>query len=554
MRTTVFCFSIAIAAHICVPIPTKAVARVLPHTAVANKVIHCYKSGSSTVAEMYACAGVWVTTRILTLCFLEADCPVIPDSPNGLYLIKAALGADGKFETKISIDMKYVLSVPDRKAIDGCKAAACVEQKMAPAFLTPLMTCAAIKNDKDRALCLAKNTKDLPPLVECIATKGNHRAAISECVPNAAWAKVQEAEKCIGTKQGTARLDCLLSGADATQKALASCLSGSSDRAAVAIDCLKKSNPQMADKIAVAECAAKAVNTTSAAKCFTKVIGGDGAKIAACAAGGKDKMFSCLLGDKPEYKAASHVVACVQGGRDAGSLVANCSEFLIKDAKTRATLACAAQAGADSRKLASCAASSILPPQIAVYAACATTSQGPTSFALCAAGPVMNEEWRIAAECAVQTGGNPAGFAGCTAGRLTLKELTQCFTGKGCFGPNNTIVKTFTNAFNDVLHGPGANSEIVKALHTLEDATGGPHSVINDPGQIFGGNNSVLHKPAQIFGGPDFAINKGADDVVNFCAHNPCPKIDLPKLPDIPVLRSPIPSIPLPPLPSLPHF
>ena len=27
----------------------------------------------------------------------------------------------------------------------------------------------------------------------------------------------------------------------------------------------------------------------------------------------------------------------------------------------------------------------------------------------------MNEEWRIAAECAVQSGGNPVGFAGCTA-------------------------------------------------------------------------------------------------------------------------------------------
>ena len=101
----------------------------------------------------------------------------------------------------------------------------------------------------------------------------------------------------------------------------------------------------MGEKIAVATCAAKAVDKAAAASCFTKVIGGDGAKIAACATGGRDKMVSCLLGDKPEYKAAAQVVACVQGGRDASSLVANCSDFLIKDPKTRAVLACAAQAG-----------------------------------------------------------------------------------------------------------------------------------------------------------------------------------------------------------------
>jgi hypothetical protein len=66
--------------------------------------------------------------------------------------------------------------------------------------------------------------------------------------------------------------------------------------------------------------------------------------------------------------------------------------------------------------------------------------------------PGMNEEWRIAAECAVQTGGNPVGFAGCSAGRLTLKELENCFNGKGCFGPNNTIVVGLRNAFHDVLY------------------------------------------------------------------------------------------------------
>ena len=65
----------------------------------------------------------------------------------------------------------------------------------------------------------------------------------------------------------------------------------------------------------------------------------------------------------------------------------------------------------------------------------------------------MNEEWRIAAECAVETGGNPVGFAACTATQLTINELTKCFKGgigTSCFGKNNTVVLTLTNAFHDL--------------------------------------------------------------------------------------------------------
>jgi len=115
----------------------------------------------------------------------------------------------------------------------------------------------------------------------------------------------------------------------------------------------------------------------------------------------------------------------------------------------------------------------------------------------------MNEEWRIAAECAVQSGGNPVSFAGCTAGRLTVRELTKCFTGeigKDCFGPNNTIVKTLNNAYSDLTQGPGENNEIVKAIRAVEEITGGPNSVINNPGQIWGGDNSVFNNPKQILG------------------------------------------------------
>lgn len=489
----------------------------------ASSVLDCYKAGNTTVADMYACAGVWVTPRILTLCFLEAGCPVIHDSIEARSVVEAALGGPGKLDTKLSVDMLNVLSAPDRKVIEECKsggpsaATECVAKKMASASLKPLMDCGAIKDNMDKARCLTKGTpKVLTSVVECLSAKGADPAAYKECTADP---KVEVVKNCVSVATGNAKIDCLLANADPTQRAFAYCLSASSNRMELALDCLRESNPQIAEKIAVASCAAKAVDAKAAASCFTRVMDGDAGKIGECAKGPKEKMVSCFFGDKPEYKAASQVVACVQGGRDASSLLANCSDFLVKDPKTRAVLACVAQAGSDNNKLAGCAASSVLPPEIARLAGCAAASQGPTSFALCAAGPLMNEEWRIAAECAVHSGGEPISFAGCTAGRLTVKELTQCFSGGSCFGPNNTIVKYYTNAFNDVLHGPGASNEIVVALGKLGEATGGPNSVVNKPSQVFGGENSLFRNPGQVVKDAGKAI----DGILNYCKHNWCP-------------------------------
>jgi hypothetical protein len=125
----------------------------------------------------------------------------------------------------------------------------------------------------------------------------------------------------------------------------------------------------------------------------------------------------------------------------------------------------------------------------------------------------MNEEWRIAAECAVQTGGNPGLFAGCTAGRLTLKELTQCISGGSCFGPDNTIVKAYTDALHDLLQGPGTGNEFRKALGKLREASGGANSVINNPGQLLGGEGSDVRQFVERpLGGEQSFLNKGARD------------------------------------------
>ncbi len=122
----------------------------------------------------------------------------------------------------------------------------------------------------------------------------------------------------------------------------------------------------------------------------------------------------------------------------------------------------------------------------------------------------MNEEWRIAAECAVQSGGAPPAFAACAAGRLTVRELTKCFTGqigKDCFGDNNSIVVFYRNAFNDLLNGPGKNNEIVKAVDAVGKLAGGPNSVVRNPAQIAGGSNSIIRNPGQLAGGANSVVN-----------------------------------------------
>jgi hypothetical protein len=163
---------------------------------------------------------------------------------------------------------------------------------------------------------------------------------------------------------------------------------------------------------------------------------------------------------------------CVQAGGGAGSLIEKCADGLV-DGKTRQAIGCVSRAGGDRGALAACAGNALLPGEAGRLAGCAATSQGATSFAICAVSPSINEEWRIAAECAVTSGGNPVSYAGCTGGRLTARELTKCIGGRigeDCFGPNNTIRKFYENMFNDLVHGPGPNNEIVKAIKVVGDS------------------------------------------------------------------------------------
>jgi hypothetical protein len=192
------------------------------------------------------------------------------------------------------------------------------------------------------------------------------------------------------------------------------------------------------------------------------------ARIAACEkANETDRagLALCALDRKGEVAKA---YKCISDSKELVDALANCNDS-IGDEKTRRAVACMAKASSNAQ-MASCAAASVLPKEAARIASCAATSQGYASFGLCAVGPKMNEEWRIAAGCALESSGNPYYFAGCTATRLTIRELAKCINGKigkDCFGKNNTFVEVLRLQYGDTLLGPGKDNDLVQAISAV---------------------------------------------------------------------------------------
>lgn len=103
----------------------------------------------------------------------------------------------------------------------------------------------------------------------------------------------------------------------------------------------------------------------------------------------------------------------------------------------------------------------------------------------------FNKEFGVAFRCAQAYGGVTPAAAGCTALALTVDEIDKCFTdgigGKGCFGENNTLVKTFRD--NIV----AARRENTPPEQVIRAATGVSMKDIRDKG-ILGGDNSEARK------------------------------------------------------------
>jgi hypothetical protein len=394
------------------------------------------------------------------------------------------------------------------KAGNGAEAVACLDQ-VSPAAKQARETVACINDPKRSLLSCAGQTLSGPTkdMATCLDRAKNYKSQLECASPlNPEFARAQSLSECVRTNpSGQPLLNCVAPYLGGDAQKFASCVSVPNPNLP---NCLAALNPRLKSANDALTCLAGAKSNDALLGCVATQVGGTAPQVATCLTkADRTEIAPCLLGNKPEVRAAQSAYNCVAKSSDTVSVIGYCAQVLPIDDKTREALTCSARAGGDRNKLAQCVAGAVLPPEASRMVSCATSSEGATSFVLCAASPAINEEWRIASECAVQTGGVPVAFAGCTAGRLTVRELLKCLSGRigqECFGENNTIVKTLTNAYNDITKGPGPNNEAVRAIRAL---TGGQNSVINNPAQLTGGPNSLINNPSQIWGGPNSVIN-----------------------------------------------
>jgi len=507
-------------------------AKVRPNlTPIAIKIIDCYKTQVSggkitTIRGVYECSGFWVTPRALLKCSLSETCPALSDTPNGRALLDVTLKADDlNVDSALTLMPKAEVMprLPETDVINFCnKTKNSSQEDFLRCVTLPMfekhkaqVDCFKKFTDGEKLACFAEKVgnKDFTALIGCLGGGPPSSDKLALCTSRKDLEQqVSDLRDCVAdasTDEGARA--CISNRLAPEQKTIVNCISrlDTADYAR----CLDTLSPEMKKTRLITACVEKSSNETTAAQCIlsdVSDIGGDTQNIISCLST-SDKVTAavCILGDTPQTRAVQKAYKCIAGGRDASSVIFSCADDIFPEESSRQTMACIAKAGNNRAKLAGCSAGAILPPEAARIVGCALessgpTSSGPTSFALCAAGPAMNEEWRIAAECATQSGGNPTAFVACTAGRLTTRELIKCLNGqvgKDCFGPNNTIVVGLKNVYSDLTKGPGENSDIVKAVRSIGELTGGPNSVINNPGQMGGGPNSVFNNPGQILGG-----------------------------------------------------
>ncbi len=235
---------------------------------------------------------------------------------------------------------------------------------------------------------------------------------------------------------------------------------------------------------------------------------------------------------------------------DEDTNVADCLDALGADEQTKRAakiIQSCYDAGSDVSDYALCALEKGGNRDVARAASCVKQQMqsGDASYVgagLCfAAGSLnLNPEQRIAVECAVSTGGQPYAFAACAGGRLTVRELTKCFTkgvgGDGCFGPNNEIVKALRTAGIDVNNLANPNGEVIKAWNTVSnDLRNGPGPnndavrVLNQvQNTVTTGLNNVNHDLHHGLG-QNNEIAKFSKNAVNDLSHGPGPNNEVRK-------------------------
>jgi hypothetical protein len=233
--------------------------------------------------------------------------------------------------------------------------------------------------------------------------------------------------------------------------------------------------------------------------------------------------------------AQAHIIECYhEFGRERLGAVSLCASGIRLTEDQRRIANCMRGARGNFQEFALCTGGAMLSPEQQRIAGCAATNWSSVgSLALCLGGSRLTPEQQVVASCAAEVGLHPYAFIVCVGTEDTINELDKCFSlgvgGRGCFGPNNTLVRFVSDAWRGVAGGPnsvlnrpqqvfgGPNS----VFNRPAQLAGGPNSVINNPGQLTGGPNSVINNPGQLTGGPNSVINNpgqitgGPNSVVN---------------------------------------
>jgi uncharacterized protein len=458
---------------------------------ISDRIVDCFNTakGTITIQGMHDCAGVWVTRRALMLCVAQTQCPIVPDTDEGRGILTKYLSDAGLTRaSSLSLDQSLFPNVVDPATLANCKSTSVSAGGLVSCVLVPstmnkfsdVSTCLATSTDDERAKCFVSRLSGTltETIVSCVSSGNPSPNELLSCTGNDDLiSQAEEVRHCIAAASGSSQAEsCVTNVLASDQVGLARCLYRAGT-ASTRASCFEQEFPDVSKAQKVVGCIAEdAAGDDQELQCLSTELGGDTGALATCVATKtREAAVDCVLARYPQLQAAHAAYACVSSAKDASTAALNCADALLPglDDKTRQALSCITTASGDETALATCAAVSVLPKDAARLVGCASSSEGLTEFAVCAVAPAVNEEWRIAAECAVQSGGQPYAFAGCAATRLTVRELTKCFNGQigteqGCFGPNNTIVKYYTDAFKDLIEGPGPNNEVIKALESLD--------------------------------------------------------------------------------------
>jgi hypothetical protein len=455
-----------------------------------NVVSYCYRSGAQTIQEMFSCSGSLVVPSALDSCLKGALCdlglkPVALESylskqdwnwksqlqinPVPDYVRECA-GGDDEVRRKC-IQAKVVPPIPEVGGCQGLTAdpdafGRCLVNAL-PEGIRKVALCAFELSTADPLACGAVPLPDLGPARKCIAlSRGDEidRQTIGcflRMIPN----QYATFGSCVlqGEFNSSNILSCVTTAklADFAPKVgLVSCLIGAG------ADLVKRCAPSLPELSAQLPCIQSATPAAVIA-CLPN----DGTPVSKCLRAyynKPDAFIACYGKTFPQVQQ----LYCLAHAATLSDAIAVCLADKLPS-EPRRVISCVLKQ-TDKKALLTCAAAPYVSADLQRILACAAGSERSYfQLGMCLLGQTLNKEWAIAAKCAEVSKGQPVAFAGCTSGLLTQRELNKCFTSGigtegGCFGPNNTLVKTVDNIISDLTNGPSDSNEIVKGYHAAE--------------------------------------------------------------------------------------